>query len=263
MLEITIELSTEEPDYLRMFGRWVWDAWLIANALEKGTGHVSFWNDDTGFYHDVIELPDGASQSLEVFSMQAIVPLFAGIAIPATATDAVHTVRRMLTELSSAYDHTDQDVRLELPGGDGTHHMYAVVDQDRLAAILARVLDPEQFMAPNGIRSLSKYHRQHPYVYHVEDQDYAVGYAPAESGDRMFGGNSNWRGPIWMPMNFLFVQALNSYGRFLGDTFTVPDPDVQTFDGPCRSRPVRPTRSVRRKRLLPERSTLERLDSVS
>lgn len=224
MLEITIELATEEPDYLRMFGRWLWDAWLIANALEKGTGRVSFWNERTGFYHDVIELPDGTAQSLEVFSMQAIVPLFAGIAIPATATEAVCTLRRMLSELSCAYDHTDQDVELELPGGDGTHHMFAVVGQDRLAHILNRVLDHEQFLAPNGIRSLSKYHRQHPYVYHVDHQDYGVSYAPAESCDRMFGGNSNWRGPIWMPMNFLFVQALDSYGRFLGDTFTVADP---------------------------------------
>ncbi len=224
MLEITIELATEEPDYLRMFGRWLWDAWLIANALEKGTGRVSFWNERTGFYHDVIELPDGTAQSLEVFSMQAIVPLFAGIAIPATATEAVRTLRRMLSELSCAYDHTDQDVELELPGGDGTHHMFAVVGQDRLAHILNRVLDHEQFLAPNGIRSLSKYHRQHPYVYHVDHQDYGVSYAPAESCDRMFGGNSNWRGPIWMPMNFLFVQALDSYGRFLGDTFTVADP---------------------------------------
>ncbi|MGD9620065.1 MAG: glucosidase [Mycolicibacterium sp.] len=224
MLEMTIELAVEEPDYLRMFGRWLWDAWLIANALEKGTGHVSFWNDDTGFYHDVIELPDGTAQSLEVFSMEGLIPLFAGIAIPVTATETVRTARRMLAELSRAYDHTDQDVELELPGGDGTHHMYAVVDQDRLASILRRVFDAAQFLSPNGIRSLSQFHREHPYVYHVTDGDYAVGYAPAESRDRMFGGNSNWRGPIWMPMNFLFVQALDSYGRFLGDTFTITDP---------------------------------------
>ncbi len=225
MLEITIELSSEEPDYLRMFGRWLWEAWLIANALEKGTGHVSFWNAGTGFYHDVLELPDGTAQSLEVFSMEGLVPLFAGIAIPATAAEAVDTVSRMLTELSRAYDHTEQDLQLELPGGDGTHFMYAILDQDRLATILGRILDPAQFLAPNGIRSLSRYHREHPYVYHVNGRDYAVSYAPAESCDRMFGGNSNWRGPIWMPMNFLFVQALDSYGRFLGDTFTVADPD--------------------------------------
>ena len=224
MLEITIELSTEEPDYLRMFGRWLWEAWLIANALEKGTGHVSFWNEETGFYHDVIELPDSTAQSLQIFSMEGIVPLFAGIVIPRSATEAVETVRRMLADLSHAYDHTADDVQLELTGGDGTHHMYAVVGQDRLAAILRRVFDTAQFLAPNGIRSLSQYHREHPYVYRANGRDYAISYEPAESCDRMFGGNSNWRGPVWMPMNFLFVQALDSYGRFLGDTFTIADP---------------------------------------
>ena len=130
----------------------------------------------------------------------------------------------MLADLSHAYDHTADDVQLELTGGDGTHHMYAVVGQDRLAAILRRVFDTAQFLAPNGIRSLSQYHREHPYVYRANGRDYAISYEPAESCDRMFGGNSNWRGPVWMPMNFLFVQALDSYGRFLGDTFTIADP---------------------------------------
>jgi hypothetical protein len=224
MLEITVELSHKEPGYLLMFGRWLWEAWLVANALEKGTGHVSFWNDETGFYHDVIEQPDGTARSLEVFSMQAIVPLFACIALPSTSTEAVRTMQQLLAELSSTYGHTDDDVRLRLTGGDGSHYMLGVVDQDRLAAILERVLDPEQFLSPHGIRSLSKYHRDHPYVFHAHDQDYSVTYAPAESPNRMFGGNSNWRGPVWLPMNFLFVQTLNSYARFLGDTFAVPDP---------------------------------------
>ncbi|MCX6481868.1 MAG: glucosidase [Mycobacterium sp.] len=224
LLEMTIELAVEDPGYLRMLGRWVWDAWLIANALEKGSDHVSFWNEATGFYHDVIELPDGTSRSLEVFSMQGVVPLFAGFAIPVTATDAVHTIKRCLDELSRAYEHTDRDVDLELTGGDGSHYMLAVVHQDRLAAILERALDPEQFLSPNGIRSMSADHREHPYTYRVKGQDHVVDYAPAESRNRMFGGNSNWRGPVWLPTNFLFVQALNSYARFLGDTFVVPDP---------------------------------------
>jgi len=224
LLEMTIELSAADPGYLRMFGRWVWDAWLIANALEKGSGHVSFWNEKTGFYHDVIELPDGTSRSLEVFSMQGVVPLFAGFAIPVTATDAVRTIKRYLDELSRAYEHTDRDVDLELTGGDGSHYMLGVVHQDRLAAILNRVLDPEQFLSPNGIRSMSADHREHPYTYRVKGQDHVVDYAPAESRNRMFGGNSNWRGPVWLPTNFLFVQALNSYARFLGDAFVVPDP---------------------------------------
>jgi len=224
LLEMTTELAVEDPGYLRMFGRWVWDAWLVANALEKGSDGVSFWNETTGFYHDVIELPDGTSRSLEVFSMQGVVPLFAGFAIPVTASDAVLTIRRCLDELSRAYEHTDRDVNLELTGGDGSHYMLGVVHQDRLAAILERVLDPEQFLSPNGIRSMSSYHRGHPYTYRVNGTDHVVDYAPAESRNRMFGGNSNWRGPVWLPTNFLFVQALNSYARFLGDTFVVPDP---------------------------------------
>jgi len=224
LLEMTIELAVEDPGYLRMFGRWVWDAWLIANALEKGSDHVSFWSEETGFYHDVIELHDGTSRSLEVFSMQGVVPLFAGFAIPVTAVEAVQTIKRCLDELSAAYEHTDRDVNLELTGGDGSHFMLGVVHQDRLAAMLTRLLDTEQFLSPNGIRSMSAYHRDHPYTYRVRGQDHVVDYAPAESRNRMFGGNSNWRGPVWMPTNFLFVQALNSYARFLGDTFVVPDP---------------------------------------
>ncbi|MFM9034223.1 MAG: MGH1-like glycoside hydrolase domain-containing protein [Mycobacterium sp.] len=235
LLEITIELSREDPGYLQMFGRWVWDAWLVANALEKGAGHVSFWNERTGFYHDVIELADGTCRSLEVFSLQAIVPLFAGIAVPMTETDAVGTMSRLLDELSRIYEHTDRDVRIRLSGGDGTHFMLAVVRPDRLADILDRVFDPEQFLSPYGIRSLSRHHRDHPYVYQVGGRDYSVGYAPAESPTRMFGGNSNWRGPVWMPLNFLLVQALSAYARFLGDAFTIPDPADPTGRVPLRT----------------------------
>ena len=224
LLEITVELSIEEPGYLEMFGRWVWDAWLVANSLEKGSGRVSFWNDRTGFYHDVIEMPDGSSRSLEVFSMQAIVPLFAGIAIPAESVEAVATMKRCMDELTRVYEHTDTDVKIRMDDGDGSHFMVAVVHQHRLAAILERLLDPAQFLSPNGIRSLSKYHQDHPYTYSVNGSDYVIAYTPGESDSRMFGGNSNWRGPIWLPINLLLVQSLNSYSCFLGDTFSVSDP---------------------------------------
>lgn len=228
LLEITVELSRDEPNYLSMFGRWVWNAWLIANALEKGSGHVSFWNDDTGFYHDVIEMPDGTARSLEVFSMQAIVPLFAAIAIPVSASDAVETMKRCMDDLADVYEHTSRDFRIRMSGGDGSHFMVGVVDADRLSAILLRILDPEQFLSPHGIRSLSKVHRQHPYTFRVNGETYQVDYQPAESRSRMFGGNSNWRGPVWLPMNFLFVQAMDSYARFLGDGYRVPDPADRT-----------------------------------
>ena len=229
MLEITAELAVHDPGYLSMVGRWLWDSWLIAGALETGSGRVQFWNEQTGFYHDVIEYPDGSTTSLEVFSMQAVVPLFAGISIPLTAEHALQGISSEIARIRGVYGTpSDQAVNvtapLRLSGGDGSHVMVAVVGHDRLGRILDRLLDPGQFLSPYGLRSLSKVHREHPFTFRVGDQEVVVRYLPAESDSRMFGGNSNWRGPIWMPMNFLFVQALNSYARFFGNTFTVPDP---------------------------------------
>lgn len=224
MLEITVELAQTSPHHMRMFGRWVWDAWLIANALEKGSGHLSFWDDDSGFYHDVIEFSDGSAQSIEVFSMQSLVPLFASIAIPLTEHEEISSIRQQFDALIRAYEEPPSAVKLRMDDGDGSHFMAAVVNRERLARIMERVLDPEQFLSPFGVRSLSRYHRDHPYTYVVGDRTYEVAYAPAESTDRMFGGNSNWRGPVWFPMNVLLVQSINTYSRFLGDTMTVPDP---------------------------------------
>lgn len=224
MLEMTVELAKTEPGYDRMFGRWVWDAWLVANALEKGCGKVSLWNEGTGFYHDVVELPDGTASSLEVFSMQSIVPLFASIAIPISAHGEIEAIDGQMKKLRVAYNEPDSAVRLRLDGGDGTHLMVAVVHEDRLQRILERVLDPEQFLSPYGVRSLSRLHRDLPYTYLVGHEEYRVSYTPAESTNRTFGGNSNWRGPVWFPMNFMLLQSLNAYARFLGNTCLVDDP---------------------------------------
>ncbi|MBU6245971.1 MAG: hypothetical protein KGP12_12225 [Actinomycetales bacterium] len=225
MLEITVELSTHDPGYLRMFGRWLWDAWLIASALEDGSGKVSLWNEQTGFYNDVIEFPSGECTPLEVFSMQSVVPLFAGISIPRESIQPLSEIRAELSRLRHSYGFEDGFQPLALSGGDGSHVMLAVVGHERLSRMLARLLDPAQFLSPHGLRSMSRLHLDHPYSFRAGDTEVEVRYMPAESGNRMFGGNSNWRGPVWMPMNVLFVQAINSYARFLGDTFTTADPD--------------------------------------
>ena len=224
MLEMTVELIKVEHGYERMFGRWLWDEWLIANALEKGSGRVSFWNDSTGFYHDVIELPDGTAKSLDVFSMQSLTPLFASVAVPVASMPEIHALDAQLDRLNAVYEERPGAVELRLKGGDGSHFMAAVVSQDRLGAVLTRMLDPNQFLSPHGIRSLSKHHEGNPYMYDVHGQTYSVSYWPAESHNRMFGGNSNWRGPVWIPMNFLLIQSINTYSRFFGDTYTVMDP---------------------------------------
>jgi hypothetical protein len=228
MLEICVELSQFDSSYEQMFGRWVWNAWLISRALERGVGDVSFWNEGTGFYNDVIELPGGGSRPLEVFSLQGLVPLFACISVPDTAKEAVSTLRSRTLDLRRLYGLSDDDVTLHVDGGDGTHEMFAVVKLERFQRVMERVLDPEQFLSPYGIRSLSRQYLDNPYVYHDNGTEYEVRYAPAESLNRMFGGNSNWRGPIWLPMNFMLLQAINAYARFVGDTVTVPNPEDTT-----------------------------------
>lgn len=225
LLEIGVELSQFDPSYEKTFGRWVWNAWLIARALERGVDEVSFWNEQIGYYNDVIELPGGGTQALEVLSLQGLVPLFASLSITNAAEEAIADIRDRVLELRRVYGLTDDDVTLRVSGGDGTHLMLAVVKLDRLRRILEHVLDPDQLLSPHGIRSLSRQYLDEPYVYRADGQEYQVSYAPAESVNRMFGGNSNWRGPVWIPMNFLFLQALNAYARFTGDEFTVADPD--------------------------------------
>ena len=185
---------------------------------------MSFWNDSTGFYHDVIELPDGTAKSLDVFSMQSLTPLFASVAVPVASMPEIHALDAQLDRLNAVYEERPGAVELRLKGGDGSHFMAAVVSQDRLGAVLTRMLDPNQFLSPHGIRSLSKHHEGNPYMYDVHGQTYSVSYWPAESHNRMFGGNSNWRGPVWIPMNFLLIQSINTYSRFFGDTYTVMDP---------------------------------------
>jgi hypothetical protein len=156
--------------------------------------------------------------------MQGIVPLFAAISIPTSEVAALTTLHALVDELRATFETGESYAPLRLSGGDGTHLMLGIVGHDRLTRMLERILDPEQFLSPHGVRSLSKYHADHPYSYTVSGQTYTVDYMPAESRNRMFGGNSNWRGPVWMPMNVMLVQALNSYSRFLGDTFTIADP---------------------------------------
>ncbi|MDP2012718.1 MAG: glucosidase, partial [Actinomycetota bacterium] len=154
---------------------------------------------------------------------QSMVPLFASISIPLTAEGELREIAERMEVLKEAYG--GPAVSLRAMGGDGTHVLIALVHEERLAAILDRLVDPDQFFSPYGVRSLSKAHQANPYTYHANGHAYEVAYMPAESSTRMFGGNSNWRGPIWFPMNFFLLQSLNAYARFLGDTFTVPDPD--------------------------------------
>lgn len=225
MLEIAVEIASEDDTYEDLAIKFVDHFLWIANAMNR-VGNGGMWDEEDGFYYDVLRLPDGRAARLKVRSMVGLLPL--------CATTVVEPWQRKRLPRLTAYAH-ERLVRMpELrktihPTGEGAmgygdRGIMAVVHPDRLRRILGRMLNEEEFLSPYGIRALSRYHKDHPYVLHVHGQEYRVAYLPAESDTGMFGGNSNWRGPIWMPVNAALIRALLNFYLYYGDSFKVECP---------------------------------------
>jgi hypothetical protein len=184
------------------------------------------WDEEDGFYYDVLRLPDGRAARLKVRSMVGLLPLCATTVIEPWQRDRVPRLSAYLHERLRRMPHLRDGIHPTGTGhvGYGDRGIMAVVNPDRLRRILSRMLDESEFLSPYGIRALSHYHRDHPYSVDVHGQQYRVSYLPAESDTGMFGGNSNWRGPIWMPVNALLLRALMSYYSYYGDSFKVECP---------------------------------------
>jgi Mannosylglycerate hydrolase MGH1-like glycoside hydrolase domain len=184
------------------------------------------WDEEDGFYYDLLRLPDGSGKRLKVRSMVGLLPLCATTVIepwqrellPRTAA-AYQARLRQMPQLIKSIHPTG-------PGhfGVGERGIIALLNPERLRRILSKLLDENEFLSPYGIRSLSKFHERNPYVLHVGGQEYRVDYLPAESNTGMFGGNSNWRGPIWMPVNAMIIRALLNFYLYYGDNFTIECP---------------------------------------
>ena len=224
MSEMILELARHDPTYVDMLPRYLFDFLLIANVLEHGIGGVNLWDEQEQFYFDVIGLPDGSSVPLRAFSMNGLVPLFASVAVPVAYTSVLRTTLTELNRLVERHPQFLERIESRHEKGDGSHVLFAAVFGDRLHEVLRRVLDPAQFLSDYGVRAVSRQHLEYPYVFEVGGEQFGVSYWPNVSHDRMFGGNSNWRGPIWLPVNFLLVQAISTYARFYGDTFKVEMP---------------------------------------
>jgi hypothetical protein len=225
MLEIAVELAANDPMYedmaLKFADHFLW----IARAMNQ-TGPDGMWDEEDGFYYDVLRLPDGSAKRLKVRSMVGLLPLCATTVIEPWQRERVPKVMKTMAERLRRMP----DIRNSIhPTGIG-HLGYAergiaaLVNPDRLRRILSRMLDENEFLSPYGIRALSRYHAEHPYVVQVEGHEYRVNYLPAESDTGMFGGNSNWRGPIWMPVNALLIRALMSFYLYYGNDFKVECP---------------------------------------
>ena len=197
----------------------------IASGMNR-TGPEGMWDEEDGFYYDVLRLPDGSAQRLKVRSMVGLLPICATTVIEKWQRDNVPRVARAWVARLHRMPELLECVHATGAGHQGAagRGIFALVSEERLRRILARMLDEAEFLSPYGLRALSRYHVDHPYVFHVGGQEFRVSYLPAESDTGMFGGNSNWRGPIWMPVNVLVIRALLQYYLYYGDTFKVECP---------------------------------------
>jgi hypothetical protein len=225
MLELAVELAVHDPTYQDMVFKFMEHFYYIAAAMNR-PGPDGMWDEEDGFYYDLLRLPDGSATRLKVRSMVGLLPLCASTVIEKRqrelvprAMAAVERRWRRMPELLEAIHPTG-------PGhlGVAERGMIALLNPERLRRILLKMLDENEFLSPYGIRSLSKFHEQHPYVFHAGGQEYRVDYLPAESNTGMFGGNSNWRGPIWMPVNVLIIRALLNFYLYYGDNFKIECP---------------------------------------
>ncbi|MFC8428396.1 glucosidase [Streptomyces sp. NPDC057253] len=227
LFDIAIELAVENRVYVEqaqmLFEHFAW----IAVALNRiGKDNASLWDEEDGFFYDVLRLPDGTATPLKVRSLVGLVPLAATSVIGGRVDQAFPELAAGARDFIRRHPAVEAFVAQQAADGPGTdgRHLFALFGEERLRRILARMLDEDEFLGPYGIRSLSKYHEKHPYTFDVHGQEYGVGYLPAESDSGMFGGNSNWRGPVWFPMNILLIRALLNLHAYHGPEFTVECP---------------------------------------
>jgi hypothetical protein len=192
----------------------------------NGIGPSGMWDDEDGFYYDVLRTPDGNATRLKVRSMVGLLPLCAATVVEKWQRERMPKLTARLHERFRRMPDLAASMHATGPGhfGVAERGMMALVNEDRLRRILSRMLDENEFLSPYGIRALSRYHADHPYVFRVDGQEFRVDYLPAESDTGMFGGNSNWRGPIWMPVNVLLIRALMQYYLYYGDNLRIDCP---------------------------------------
>jgi hypothetical protein len=225
MLEIAVELAADDPGYEDIAMKFIEHFLWIANAMNHA-GPGGMWDEADGFYYDVLQFPDGNATRLKVRSMVGLLPLCATTVVEPWQREAVPRVMEFSANRIRQIPKLMEGIHVTGPGHFGVagRGILALVNEDRLRRILSRMLDENEFLSPYGIRALSRYHAQHPYDFGVNGQDYRVSYLPAESDTGMFGGNSNWRGPIWMPVNALLIRALLSFYLYYGDNFKIECP---------------------------------------
>ena len=225
MAELAVELAVYDPVFDEVAAKFA-EHFLWIGAAMNRPGGDGMWDEEDGFYYDILRTPDGAGTRLKVRSMVGLLPLCATTVVEPWQRDRIPKTVASYAERAKKMPELAKGIHPTGPGnfGVGERGITALVNPERLRRILTKMLDEEEFLSPYGIRSLSKFHQKHPYVFHVQGQDYRVDYLPGESDSGMFGGNSNWRGPIWMPVNTLIIRALLNFYLYYGDNFKIECP---------------------------------------
>jgi len=277
MLEIANELAMTDADYgdmaLKFSEHFLW----IASAMGHMGGDTGMWDEEDGFFYDVLRLPSGQAQRLKVRSMVGLLPLCAATTFDGELIKKYPELGERLQRFLAARPEVSTAIHDPMKLGVAGRRLGSILDETKLRRVLAKMLDENEFLSEFGIRSLSRYHADHPYVIQAGGQEYRVSYLPAESDTGMFGGNSNWRGPIWMPVNALIIRALLQYYSYYGNAFTVECPTGSgRHNEPVSGRrgnltaagkhlpqgQGRPASGLRRDREVPKRSALARLPPV-
>jgi hypothetical protein len=225
LLAIALELAAEEPAYEDVASKF-WEHFIyIANAIgHRGLDSMGLWNEEDGFFYDVLKLPDDTHFPIRIRSMVGLIPLFAVQTLEPEVLDKLPDFKRRLEWFIDNRPDLAQNVACMRTAGMGERRLLSIAGQDKLRSILKFMLDEREFLSSYGIRALSQYHRDHPYTLNVNGMEHRVDYEPAESSTGLFGGNSNWRGPIWFPMNYILIESLQKFHHYLGDSFQVEFP---------------------------------------
>lgn len=225
MLAIAIELAKVDPSYEDIASKFYEHFLYIARAINlPDMGHDGLWDPQDEFYYDVLHLPNGSHIPMKVRSMVGLIPLFAIETIEPDTLDQLEGFQRRMNWFIENRPDLAKNVASMIEKGVGERRILSIVDKEKLKNVLKKMLDENEFLSPYGVRALSKYHLQHPYIFRANGEEYCVAYEPAESSSGLFGGNSNWRGPVWFPVNFLLIEALQKFHYYLGDDFKVECP---------------------------------------
>jgi len=233
MLTIALELALENPVYEDMATKFFEHFLYIADAmLHVGDDKTQLWDSEDGFFYDVLNLPSGEKIRLKVRSMVGLIPLFAVMTLEPETLNRLPGFKGRLEWFISNRSDLKKNIACMEHQGEGARRMLALCSfsldnldrKEKLRLILEKLLDENEFLSPHGIRALSQFHKDNPYVFYVDGEAHKVSYEPAESSSGLFGGNSNWRGPVWMPVNYLIIESLQKFHHYLGDSFKVECP---------------------------------------